>query len=102
MCSKGRAASVRPAFERQYEGIRGLTRDPMERNRRPPRLSLLLGAAAFLAMAGWLALAGSVQGAPNSVRIQPATVTVGPGGSVAGSLAARAPPGRAARGAGDS
>jgi len=64
----------------------------MERNRRPPRLSLLLGAAAFLAMAGWLALAGSVQGAPNSVRIQPATVTVGPGGSVTVSLAAEAPP----------
>lgn len=64
----------------------------MDMNRRLPRPGLLLAAAAFLTLAVWLALAGSAQGAPNSVRIQPATVTVEPGGSVTVSLAAEAPP----------
>lgn len=64
----------------------------MDMSRRLPRPGLLLAASAFLTLAVWLALAGSAQGAPNSVRIQPATVTVGPGGSVTVSLAAEAPP----------
>jgi hypothetical protein len=55
-------------------------------------LSLLPAGATFLALSGWMALAGSAHGAPNSVGIQPNTATLEQAGAVVVSLSAEAPP----------